>query len=335
MPPKTLIVARASPLKQIAQIAREVKHQGGGTRVRLCKGDAHSEGLDADAARNRKTGDKAARIRAHVRARLVIVSYAQVPVGAGHKIGPENKVSEKVAAKAVLALEITRIGAVAALVIRHMPFGQVPGCHRKTYGQRAESLRPPQAQVYGQSVVTIVEFLDLAAEIGRNKRQRQVFLVVVIVDAQICGKCHSRVSGVGAVQKLDVDAATQPVGNVIRVLAAEAHILCRERPGDIARFISLFHRAIAVVLYRSAPSAVSSHLLAVAQPGKIGTSDVSHVIKRQLAAHLLPEQGGILVGGHDVIVYQRYIHSAKTVNLRGRGDIEKTIRLVAITSECA
>ena len=64
------------PLKQVAQVARDVQHQGCSSRVRLRKGDAHAESLNADAARYRKSGDEAARIGAHIGACLVVVAYA-------------------------------------------------------------------------------------------------------------------------------------------------------------------------------------------------------------------------------------------------------------------
>ena len=149
--------------------------------------------------------------------------------------------SEQVAAEAVFLHRLAVRAAVAVLIVGEAPFCQVPGRDAETNGEGAEALRPAEPDVDGQTVVVVGKALNLAAEVGYHSRQRQVALGVVVVDAQVGGKGKSRVVGVARIYKFQRRATAQAVGDVVRIVDAEADVLGREGAEDVAAFVGLFH----------------------------------------------------------------------------------------------
>ena len=155
-------------MQQVVEAAGEVEHEGGGAGVGLREGDSDGEAADVDAAAEREAGEEAARVGAHVGARLVVVAEADVVVGRGYDVGAEHEVAEEVAFERVLHF---RLGsAVAGVEVRQLPLGEVPGRDAEAHGEGAEALRPAQTHVQRQAVVAVVEALDLASEIGYYHR---------------------------------------------------------------------------------------------------------------------------------------------------------------------
>ena len=139
----------------------------------------HGEGrIDTEAAQRHARADReaaqhVARISGHVGARLVVVAYAYMKSAVGHYLGCEYQMTHQIAAKRVLYLRRAAVGSVACLIIRQMPFGEVPGCHRKSHRQTGKRLRPAEPHVDRKPVVTLSETFHLSAEIGDDRLHRQ------------------------------------------------------------------------------------------------------------------------------------------------------------------
>ena len=74
--------------------------------MRLSKSRPNGEAAHVEAAAQREAGQEAARVGAHVGARLVVVAYPYIIVRRGNDIGTKHKMAEKVALETVFQFRI-------------------------------------------------------------------------------------------------------------------------------------------------------------------------------------------------------------------------------------
>ena len=171
----------------------------------------------------------------------------------------------------------------------------------------------------------MVKLLDLASQIAQHERHRQVVVGIVVVDAKVGGKSHSREIGIIRQHHFHVDATAQIVGYVMRIGHVKSHIACTEFACYRAVNIGFGQLAVAIILYSSGYGSVLAESLPIARTHKICRAYVVHVAQAHLLVKLRSEQRRVLVHKIYVVVNDGYVVPSKPINPCRRTDVEKLI----------
>ena len=139
--------------------------------MRLCKSNAETECLDLHSSTYRESREEVALIRAHVGARLVVITCCDVNIACGQIFQTEDEVTEQIACKLILLHKVARsVVLVGRLVVWQFPLREIIGCHRQTERCRTKSLSETNLDIPGHFVGLIIEFLYLTSQVLCYKR---------------------------------------------------------------------------------------------------------------------------------------------------------------------
>ena len=186
----------------------------------------------------------------------------------------------------------------------------VEPAHCGRYAQRgvADTFGGTYLQVEGDAVEVVFVGLELSAEVTGDRRQAQVVVLVVVVDAEVDPKGERVVAADIGRDELGGDAAAELIGQGVGEGAADGDVAGGEGAELLIVGGGLLHAAVVHILGSDAPRAPFARSLQEGGTGRLGPFHIGHEVEVDGAVadivdecRVLEDEGGIVIDERDVV----------------------------------